>query len=273
MPRVWVIPVMTAAILVAQAPRERLPGWNASFAVPSGWKVAGVSGRAVALTDSTDSGALFITAAYLTNAADAQAELDALFADLHYAPTVTAAPADTVIGAHRAIVASYSGAGRDGPIVSRAAIVFSDYGTGITVLGLARAARQTAVVTAVAQLAASVQADMPATNVALVAALRGHWDYAPPPAAAQDSTAAGTATVHEWLEFDGRDRFTQQSRTIVAIRGGNPITAESDDDTGTYTAVGNTLILRGKGKPRAIDARLAGDTLSLGGRAYRRQRP
>jgi hypothetical protein len=261
--------LVAVPVLRTQAPRERLPGWNASFAIPSGWKLVQTSGRAAALTDSAETGAVFVTVAYLATAAAAADELATLFADVHYTPTVTAAPHDTILGGHRATVASYSGAGRTGPILSRAVVVFSDYGTGVTILGLAPAARFPAIAAAVADIAASIEAQLPATNVALVAALRGRWDYEAA-ASSPDSNAAGSATVRESLDFDGHERFTRAARTIVTIRGGQPVTAASEDDSGTYTVVGATLILRGKAKPRLVDIRLTGDELSVGGRAFRR---
>src|SRR6185503_8610640 len=92
--------LMCAAVAPPQEPRERLPGWNASFAIPSGWRVLQVSGRAAVLTDSLESGALFVTAGYLKTSADAEAELAAMFADLHYRATATGALKDTAFSGH-----------------------------------------------------------------------------------------------------------------------------------------------------------------------------
>jgi len=262
---------MTLAPLVAQDRREVLSGWNASFAVPSGWRVLQVEGRAAALTDSLESGAVFVTAGYMTTAAEAQSELLAMFVDLHYSATATSAPKDTTIGTRPAMIATYSGAGRAGTIVTKAAVVFSNFGTGVMVIGLAKPDRFGRVSETVSQIAASIQVSLPATNVAAVSGLAGHWDYVPPAAAAHDSTAAGKVSIDEWLEFDGHERFTWHSRTIVSVRGAAPLTAENRDDAGTYTVVGTTLVLRGK-RARAIDIHLEAGNLSLGGRAYRRKR-
>jgi hypothetical protein len=263
--------IMIGALTAQVPPRENIPGWNTSFAVPSGWRVLRVSGRAVALTDSLETSALFVTVAYAPTAADAQVELNTMFADLHYTPTSTAAPRDTTLGTHPALIAAYTGAGRAGPIDSRAAVVFSRYGTSVTVLGLATPARSAALAAAVLNVAVSVEPGLPATNVAWIAALAGHWDYVPPPSAARDSSPAGKVTVTESLVFDGHERFTRQARTIVEVRGANPMTAESQADSGTYTVVGSTLILRGTAQPYPVDIRLAGDTLDFAGRPFRRK--
>jgi len=263
---------MGPATLLAQGQRERLAGWNASFAIPSGWRVLQVAGRAAALTDSLESGALFVSAAYVATPVEAQAELTAMFADLHYTATATAAPTDTIIGGHRAMVATYQGAGRAGPVATRVAVVFSDYGTGITIVGLGPPERFTQVADVVGRVAATVQAELPATNVAWVAALSGHWDYVPPASAVRDSSAAGRVAIEEWLEFDGHERYRWRSRTVVSVRGANPLTAENQDDTGTYTVVGSTLVLRGK-RTRTVDIRLNADDLSLSGRGFRRKHP
>jgi hypothetical protein len=231
-----------------------------------------VSGRAAALTDSAESGALFVAASYSRTTEDAENELKSLFADVRYAAT-TSDLKDTAIAGHRAIVASFSGAGGTGAVLARAIVVFSDFGTAVAAIGLARPERFAAIAAAVVSVASSVEAGLPTTNVATIAALKGHWEYAPPASAARDSSAAGTAAVQESLDFDGREHFTRAARTVVTLRGGTPVTAESDDDSGTYTVVGNTLILRGKGKARAVDIRLTGDDLNFGGRPFHRLRP
>lgn len=265
--------LLLPAALPAQQARERLPGWNASFAVPAGWRVLQNSGRAAALTDSLESGAIFVAAGFLVTAADAADELRAMFEDLHYDATPVRAPADTTIAGRRAWVAHHRGAGRAGPVETRAAVVFTSHGTGVTVLGLAGADRSGAIATVVARVAASVEAAAPTTNTAWIASLEGHWQYVPPASAAKDSSAAGTAVIDEWLEFDGRERFFWRSRTIVAVHvpGTTPLTAASASDSGSYSVVGNTLVLRGQGRRRALDIRLTGDRLGLGGRAFQRK--
>jgi hypothetical protein len=256
----------------AQEQRERLPGWNASFAIPSGWRVLQVSGRAAVLTDSLESGALFVTAGYLKTSADAEAELAAMFADLHYRATPTVAMKDTAFSGHPALIATYTGSTRTGSVQSRAAVVFSTYGTGVVILGVTAAERFSTMSAAVAQVASSIEALLPATNVAAVSALSGHWDYVAPAAAARDSTATGKVAIDEWLEFDGRERFTWHSRTVVAVPGATTMIIENRDDAGTYTVVGKTLILRGK-TPRALDIMLAANALSVSGRAFQRKQP
>jgi hypothetical protein len=179
---------------------------------------------------------------------------------------------DTAFGRHAALIATYQGSTRTGTVQSRAAIVFSSYGTGIVILGVTTAERFPPMSAAVAQVASSVEALLPATNVASVSALSGHWDYVAPASAAHDSTATGKVAIDEWLEFDGRERFTWHSRTVVAVPGAAPTVIENRDDAGTYTVVGKTLILRGK-TPRALDITLATNSLSVSGRAFRRKQP
>lgn len=273
--RAWavlVLPVLIGAF-PAQQPRERLPGWNASFGVPSGWHVLQNSGRAAALTDSLESSAVFVAAAYLATSADAADELRAMFADLHYSADPVRPPKDTTIAGRRALVAHYRGAGRAGPVEARTAVVFTTHGTGVTVLGLTGGDRSSAVAEIVIRVAASLDAAAPVTNAAWTAGLAGHWQYVPPPAAAADSSPAGKAVVDEWLEFDGRERFSWSSRTIVSmlVLGPGPLTAEATSDSGTYSVVGSTLVLRGQAGRRAVDIRLGGEQLSLGGRVFQRK--
>ena len=273
--RAWaaVALLVLVAALPAQQLREHLPGWNVSFAVPTGWRVLQNSGRAAALADSLDSSAIFVAAGFLATAADAADELRAMFEDLHYVATPVREPADTTIAGRRALIAHYRGAGRAGPVETRAAVVFTTHGTGVTVLGLASGDRSDAVAEIVVRVAASLDAAAPHTNEAWIAGLAGHWQYVPPASAAKDSSAAGRAVIDEWLEFDGRERFTWRSRTIVSVHvpGTGPLTAEASSDSGTYSVVGSTLVLRGQARRRALDIHLAGERLSLGGRVFQRK--
>src|SRR6185503_3400848 len=158
--------LMCAAVTPTQEPRERLPGWNASFAIPSGWRVLQVSGRAAVLTDSAESGALFVTVGYMKSSLEAEAELTAMFADLHFRATATAPIKDTAFTGHPALIATYQGTTRTGTVNARAAIVFSSYGTGVVILGVTAAERFPVMAAAVAQVASSIEALLPATNVA-----------------------------------------------------------------------------------------------------------
>jgi hypothetical protein len=257
----------------AQAGRERLPGWNVTFGVPTGWRVARVSGRAAALTDSLDASAVFVTAGYLATGDEAAAELRAMFADMHYEATAIGAPRDTTIAGRRVQLVHFQGSGRAGPVDTRAAVLFTTHGTGVTVVAFAPARNSAPLGQVVVRIAASIEAAAPTINSAWVSALGGHWTYVPPPGAARDSTAAGKAAIDEWLEFDGRERFTWSSRTVVSVSvpGASPLVAEADRDSGTYTVVGNTLVLRGEARRRLLDIQLDGDRLSIGGRAYRRK--
>jgi hypothetical protein len=259
--------------LPTQEPRERLPGWNASFAVPPGWRVLQNSGRAAALTDTAESSAIFVAAGFLATAAEAAGELRAMFEDLHYDATPIRALTDTTIAGRRALVAHYRGASRAGTVEARAAVVFTTHGTGVTVLGLGGGEESGAVAALVARVAASVDAAAPVTNTDWLQGLAGHWQYVPPASAAQDSSAAGAAVIDESLRFDGRERFIWHSRTIVTVRvpGTGPFTAAGPSDSGAYSVVGNTLVLQGQAGRRALDISLNGERLSIAGRVFRRK--
>jgi hypothetical protein len=85
--------------------------------------------------------------------------------------------------------------------------------------------------------------------------------------------AASQASFEEWFEFDGRARFTWRSRIVVKLGDAAPIEAEQRADSGTYTVVGRSLILRGRAIARSLDMELEGATLRLSGRPFRRQAP
>lgn len=253
------------AFLCMQDGREHLPGWNASFAIPSGWRVIQRSARAVALTDSLESGIVLVTAALMRTRADALSELSVLFQDLHYNPTSTSTSPDTTIGAFSGFVASYSGAAGRGAVETRAAVAITAFGTGVMVLGMATPDRVEKVKEAVQKAAASIQAAAPVTNTVWLGGLSGHWDLVPP-----DS---GQASTEEWFEFDGRERFSWHSRIVVRLSGAAPIEAEAQRDSGSYTVIGRTLVLRGAAKVRALEIELDGAALRLSGRPFRRQAP
>jgi hypothetical protein len=259
------VAALAFALLSLQDGPEHLAGWNASFAIPSGWHVVQRSARAVALSDSLESGILLVTAAFISTAGGAQEELRVLFQDLHYRPDSSAAPRDTTVAGGSGLVANYTGTGGHGPVAARALVAFTRFGTGVVILGMASPEHLERVTAAVQQAGASISAAAPETNATWIGALSGHWDLVP--------HAASQASFEEWFEFDGRSRFTWRSRIVVKLGDAAPIEAEQRADSGTYTVVGRSLILRGRDLARSLDMELEGATLRLSGRPFRRKAP
>jgi hypothetical protein len=259
------VPVCT---LVAQAPGVRLPGWNVAFLPPPGWHLAQISGRAAGLTDTLDSGALFIAAAVLDSTPDAVAELRLVFEDLRYDATPVAGARDTTLRGRRALLAVYRGTPQaaTGPVEAHVVTVFGSGRTGALVLGFAPSGRSDAVARAVLLVAATLDVGPLQRDSALAAGLAGRWRYA-----RTDSSAGGQVTVEEVLEFDGRERFSRRTQTVVAAaRLPGVVGTEPEEDGGTYLAVGASLVLLGRRARRTLDVRLDGDRLTLGARAFRR---
>ena len=76
--------------------------------------------------------------------------------------------------------------------------------------------------------------------------------------------------------FDGRGGFGWSSSTSVSVMtpgasGGGASSASSDGDQGTYTVIGNTLVLKGSKGQFAVDFQLGNGQLIAAGKTYLRQ--
>jgi hypothetical protein len=153
----------------------------------------------------------------------------------------------------RAMTADYMGQDRSGmPIQSRVIAVLSSQGSGVVVLGFARAGGATALAPALDAVVQGLEVTgPPVVNQQAVAALRGKWMAYSGRADGGSSVLGSTArSAEETVEFDGRDRFAYASSATVSVStpgmGGMAGGASAANDQGTYTVIGTTLVVRGQ---------------------------
>jgi hypothetical protein len=158
------------------------------------------------------------------------------------------------------------------PLQARVVAVLTPQGTGLVVLGVAQSMAQVGPV--VDQVAQSLEvAGAPQPNQAIVASLRGRWMYYAGKAEGTTMASGGSSATHEeFVEFDGVGRYTYQSSSAVNVTTpgytGSAGRAESSNDDGTYTVIGNTLVVRGRQGQASYDLQILGDRIIADGKTY-----
>lgn len=73
------------------------------------------------------------------------------------------------------------------------------------------------------------------------------------------------------MTFDGTGHFQWQSSTSLSVTtpGAAGVgSANSNSDQGTYTVIGNTLVLKGQQGQQTFDIQILADRVIAGGRTY-----
>jgi hypothetical protein len=134
---------------------------------------------------------------------------------------------------------------------SRIIALLTPHGTGLVTLAMTTPNQMPQLRNTAEQLAASLRAQAPQVNQQAVAALAGRWMYYAGRAQGVTRSMGGTSRSHEeYVTFDGRGSFQWQSSSSVTAAGalgaGNVGGASANSDQGTYTVIGNTLIVKGR---------------------------
>ncbi len=162
------------------------------------------------------------------------------------------------------------------PLQSRFIALFTPHGTGILFLAMTTPDQFSGLKNTVEQMAQTVTAQAPEYNQQAVAALAGTWVFyeggGTPGVGSQGSTNRG---VNETVQFDGQGRYQWQSEAYVSAqsygRTGGANSSSSQSDVGTYTVIGNTLVMKGQQGQYAVDIEFAQGRIVAGGKTYIRQ--
>lgn len=269
--------VLSGAGLAAQAP-TRFESWNMTYTMPAGWQLAQQIGRVHGLSAAGAQGQLlYVAPGMYQSFNDVAVDLNKGFVALGLTGMPTGAPTSSSIREMPAMTADYVGQNQMGiPLQAHAVAVLSPHGTGLLVLGIAASGQIGPVAAAVDQIAQSLQASgPPQANQQVVAALRGRWMYYAGKADGTTSASGGASRSHEeFVEFDGVGRYTYQSSSSVMVTTpgltGSAGGAQSNNDEGTYTVVGTTLVLRGRQGQVTFELQVLPDRVIADGRTYLR---
>jgi hypothetical protein len=160
-------------------------------------------------------------------------------------------------------------------VYSRVVTVLTPHGTGVAVVGMTTPQQMPQLQATVDRMASSVQAQAPQVNQQAVAALRGRWMYYAGKASGVTVPSGGASRSHEeYVTFDGSGSFQWESSSSVSVTtpgmGGVAGGANANSDQGTYTVIGNTLVMKGRQGQQSFQVQILADRIVADGRTYLR---
>ncbi len=280
----WRFALVAAGLLFPVAARaQAAPGsaqttgaWNFSYDAPSGWQAEGAGGaRVFRLPDG--GGTVFVVPGLFENAAQAEGELSGFFESLNLQAQPIEAPAAATIAGLPATLATYLCQDQSGnTLEGRYVFLLTPHGTGLVIIGLGLPERMTQVRPSVERIAASVRAGPPAVNGQMVAALAGSWVHSKTEFSGSGQRGSTGYDYTETVVFDGRGAYQWESSSMVSITTAPEFSLDgnstsSDSDQGTYTVIGNTLVLSGRQGRTAFELDYRGDVILANGKTYHRR--
>ena len=253
-----------------------LPGWNISYTTPAGWQVSQDLGRMQMLASNTEAGAIFVAPGLYANFNEVTVDVTAFYQALGHVASPVEQPAPSNIAGMQAMTATLASQDQMGQTVhSRVVSLLTPHGTGLVVVGMTTPQQMPQLRVAVEQLASSVQAQAPQVNQQAVAALRGRWMYYAGKASGVTAPSGGASRSHEeYVTFDGTGGFQWQSSSSVSVTapgmGGVAGGANANSDQGTYTVIGNTIVMKGRQGQQAFQLQILADRIIADGRTYLR---
>jgi hypothetical protein len=267
--------VRSPDVAVAQPAVARFEGWNIAYAVPAGWRITQQQGRVHTLSPGTNDMVLYVVPGLYATFDDVAAELPKAFQLLGITGMPTSQPQSSTVNGMRAMSADYMGQDRMGsPIQSRVMAVLTPHGSGLVVLGFARAGSATQLPSAIDQTIQRIEAAAaPVVNAQAVQALRGKWNLYSGRAEGVTGTLGGSSrSFEENVEFDGAGRFAWSSSASVSVTApgsaGSASGGNASSDQGSYTVIGTTLVVRGRQGMASYEVQILGDRFVADGRTY-----
>lgn len=266
-----------AATGPAGSEQVEFPGWNLAYTLPDGWYVRQTVGRVHVLLSEAEQGSIFLAPGLYESADDVLVGMNSFSRLARISARLTQGPSDTTLAGLPAVLASFSGEGEFGrPIATRLAGVFTPYGTGMLVLGVAPPPAFEEMRQSVEALAATVMAQPPDVNPDAARRLVGLWlryrDGQPPGA---DPEQDETRSIEDTIEFEDGGSFVWKSSVYLAAeargRADDPNTTAGESDRGAYRVIGDVLVLKGRQGQRVYDFSQSDDRLLLDGATYYRR--
>lgn len=252
-------------------------GWNIRYTVPPGWTVARIIGRSQVLASQSEPGIIFLGAGMYRTAEEALADLAAAYRMLNLQAMPAEPPQRTSIAGYDAVAATYVSVDQSGrQVQGRYLALFTRYGTGLNLLAMTTPELMPRLRDTLDVLASTVKAFSPAVNAEATAALAGSWIYYAGAAGGGSRVTGGTSnTYEETVVFDGRGGFRWQSSASVSADAsgyaGSAGQASANNDQGTYTVIGTSIVFKGTRGQVIADFELQANRLVLGGKVFGRQ--
>ena len=254
----------------------RLPGWNISYTTPPGWQVSQDLGRIQMLASTTEAGAIFVAPGLYSNFDEVTVDVTAFYQALGHVAYPVEQPSPTTISGLQAMTATLASQDQMGQTVhSRVVSLLTPHGTGLVLVGMTTPQQMPQLQAKVHAMASSVQAQAPQVNQQAIAALRGRWMFYEGKASGVTAPSGGASRSHEeYVTFDGSGNFQWQSSSSVSVTtpgaGGMAGGANANSDQGTYTVIGNTLVMKGRQGQQAFQLQILADRIIADGKTYLR---
>lgn len=257
---------------------DAFPGWNMAYTVPPGWYVRQAVAHVRVLASNSQAGAIFVAPGLYESVEDALASMRSFSRLANMSKSPTEGPIDTTLAGLPATLASFTARSQyGGPVSTRVAGLFTPHRTGLVILGVATPANFPDIKQTVEAMAATVTAGPPDVDAAAIAALVGLWtryrDGRPP---STDPEYDRERSVEDTIEFEEGDRFVWKSSIYLAAeargRQDDPTTTAGESNRGTYSVIGDVLVLKGELAQRVVTLSLEGDRLEMEGAVYYRRR-
>ncbi|MCA9739322.1 MAG: hypothetical protein R3E98_15340 [Gemmatimonadota bacterium] len=258
---------------------QTVQGWNVRYPIPSGWALVRAEGRVRVFQDPTRSATLIAAPGVSATPAEIQNELVALAGalglqgtpstDLH-ATTVSGRP---VIAGEYDLVSPSTGQ----RVAGRSLTLQGGDGTSFGMVVLTSPERFAAIRDEVDRLVGAVEIGAPTLDAAAVAALAGRWTFYS--GNSSPSIAGSGSWAHSYEEtvaFDGVGSFEFTSSSSVGASSARTNEGSWSDVSsigggnaqGTYTVIGNTIVITTPQGRAAYEYALRGGALVAGGKTY-----
>jgi hypothetical protein len=253
-----------------------LAGWNLDYATPQGWQLSQHLGRIQMLASSTEAGAIFVAPGLYANFNEVTLDVTAFYQALGHVAYPVEQPSPTTIAGFQAMAATLSSQDQMGQTVySRVVSLLTPHGTGLVIIGMTTPQQLPQLKATVERMAGTVRARPPEVNQQAIAGLRGRWMYYAGNAPGVTAPSGGASRSHEeYVTFDGAGNFQWQSSSSVSVTapgmGGVAGGAGATSDQGTYTVIGNTLVMKGRQGQQAFQLQILADRIIADGRTYLR---
>ncbi|MEZ4416121.1 MAG: hypothetical protein R3E10_10200 [Gemmatimonadota bacterium] len=278
---------ITAAALAAPSPAtgqgigemQTIQGWNVRYPIPEGWSLVRAEGRVRVFQNPAGTATLFAAPGVSATPAEIQNDLIALGSALGLQGQPTTDLHPTSVSGRSAIVGEYDlfSPSTGQRALGRSVTVLSEHGTSLGMVLLAQSDQFASLKAELDHLVGAVRIEAPTTNQAAVAALAGRWTYysgSSSPSIANSGSYA--RSYEETVSFDGRGSFEFTSSSYVGASSsrsseGSYSTASSlggGDARGTYTVIGNAIVVTSEQGRAVYDYTLQGGGLIAGGKTY-----
>ena len=255
-----------------------LADWNITYRMPVGWRVGQTIGRLQMIVSNTEAGMIFLAPGMYSTPQEAIGDLSGFYQQMQMQAYPVEQPAMGTIGGLRSITAMYTSADQTGRMVQgRYIALLTPHGTGVNLLAMTTQDKMPTLRATLDQLAASVKAGEPSVNRRAVEALAGQWilwDGKGDPVTT--SSGGSSRSYEETVVFDGQGSYRWSSAASVSVTtpgmsAGSAGGTTTDGDQGSYTVIGNTLVLKGTKGQLAVDVQLGNGQLLAAGKRYVRQ--